>query len=63
MAKLEVEMKELREMVKEVSRKLDSLIRERETAAIMIMAQDSLKDFLMNEPDLYSRKDIKVAYR
>lgn len=63
MAKLEVEMKEIREMIKEVSRKIDSLIHERETTAMMIMSQDSLRDFLMSEPNLYSRKDLSRPTR
>ena len=62
MAKLEVELKQIREIVNEVSRNIDSLLEDRETAAMMIMSQESLRDFLAGEPDLYSTKDLKVAY-
>ena len=48
-AKLEVELKQIREIVNEVSRNIDSLLEDRETAAMMLMSQP-LRDFLAGEP-------------
>lgn len=60
---IEIEIKEIKEMLEELSKKLDALIQDRETLAMMTVSQQSLKDFFSGEPDLYSVKDVKVAYR
>jgi len=60
---IEVEIREIKEMLDELSRKIDMLVQDRETLAMMVTSQQSLKDFLANEPDLYSMRDIKVRYR
>lgn len=60
---IEVEIKEIKVMLGALNKKLDELVQERETTAMMIMSQHSLKDFLATEPDLYSTKDVKVAYK
>jgi len=60
---IEVEIKEIKNMLGELSMKLDALIQDRETLAMMIISERALKDFLASEPDLYSPRDVKVAYR
>ncbi len=60
---IEVEIKEIKEMLQQLHKKLDGLVQDRETLAMMTMSQQSLKDFLASEPDLYSAKDVKVTYR
>jgi hypothetical protein len=60
---IEVEIKEIKEILGQLSRKLDALVLDQETLGIMIASEQSLKDFLTGEPDLYSTKDLKVAYR
>jgi hypothetical protein len=60
---IEVEIKEIKEILGELSKKLDALVLDQETLGIMIASEQSLKDFLVSEPDLYSTKDLKVAYR
>jgi hypothetical protein len=60
---IEVEIKEIKTMLGEVSMKLDALIQDRETLTMMIISERALKDFLASEPDLYSMRDVKVAYR
>jgi hypothetical protein len=47
-------MQEIKNMLGELSKKLDLLIQDRETLAIMILSLYSLKEFLTGEPDLYS---------
>lgn len=60
---IEVEIREIKTMLGEVSMKLDALIQDRETLTMMIISERALKDFLASEPDLYSARDVKVAYR
>jgi len=60
---IEVEIKEIKEMLQQLHKKLDGLVQDRETLAMMTMSQQSLKDFLASEPDLYSARDVKVTYR
>ena len=33
------------------------------TKSLMILSEQSLHDFLANEPDIYTVKDLKVRYR
>jgi hypothetical protein len=60
---IEVEIKEIKNMLGELSMKLDALIQNRETLTMMTISERALKDFLSGEPDLYSSRDVKVAYR
>ena len=60
---IEVEIKEIKEMLEALHKKLDALAQDRETQAMMVISQQSLRDFLANEQDLYSVKDLRVAYR
>lgn len=57
---IEVELKEIKSLLSEVNKKLDSLLEERETAALMVLEEQSLKDFLEKEPDIYTVKDIRA---
>lgn len=38
------------------------LIEDRETLALMMLSEKSLKKFLEEEPDVYSINDIRVKY-
>jgi len=60
---IEVEIKEIKEMLQKLNRRLDSLVQDREALAMMAISQQSLADFLTGETDLYSVKDLKVTYR
>lgn len=60
---IEVGIREIKERLDELSRKIDTLVQDRETLAKIVTSQHSLRDFLANEPDLYSMRDIKVRYR
>jgi len=50
-------------MLQKLNRRFDALVQDRETLALMAISQESLKEFLASEPDLYSTGDVKVAYR
>ena len=60
---IEVEIREIKEILEKLYKRLDALVEDRETLAMMTISQQSLKDFLASEPDLYSVKDVKVPYR
>jgi hypothetical protein len=57
---IEVDLREIKSLLSEVSKKLDSLLEERETEAITVLEEQALKNFLEEEPDIYSVKDIKA---
>ncbi len=57
---LEAELADIKRLLTEISRKLDELLEEKEITAIMNLSEVSLKDFLENEPDIYSIEDVKV---
>jgi len=56
---LEAEIKEIRRLLETLNQKLDALISESEAHAIMRLSEDSLRGFLSEEPDLYTRGDLK----
>lgn len=59
---IEVDIKEIKDLLSTLNKKIDTLIENRETLTIMMLAEKSLKDFLEKEPDIYSVKDVKVRY-
>ncbi|MGB9760625.1 MAG: hypothetical protein ACPLZG_12420 [Thermoproteota archaeon] len=59
---VEVDLKEIKELLSSLSRKIDMLIEDRETLALMMLSEKSLKGFFEGEPDIYSIKDIRVKY-
>ena len=60
---IEVDVKEIKELLSALNKKLDMLIETRETLSLMMLAEKSLKEFLEREPEIYSTEDIKVRYR
>ena len=60
---IETELADIKKLLIEISRKLDELLEEKEITAIMKLSEVSLKDFLEDEPDIYSIEDVKVRYR
>jgi hypothetical protein len=60
---IEVDLREIKNLLSALNKKIDMLIEDKETLSLMTLAGKSLKDFLQKEPDVYSIKDIKVRYR
>jgi hypothetical protein len=60
---IEVDLKEIKSLLSEVNKKLDVLLEEKETLAVMALAEKSLKNFLEKEPDIYTVKDIKAKVK
>ena len=59
---VEVDIKDIKEILSALNSKIDMLIENRETLSLMMLAERSLKGFLEKEPDIYSIDDIKVRY-
>ena len=55
-------MKEIKNLLSMLNKKIDLLIESRETLGLMFLAEKSLKTFLSEEPEVYSIKDVKVRY-
>lgn len=60
---IEVDLKEIKSLLSQVSSKLDLLLEEKDTFALMALEEKSLKAFLESEPDVYSVKDLKVKVK
>ena len=60
--KVEAELREIKQHLMELSKKLDELVYAREVVAMMKLSEKSLK-FLEDEPDVYSVEDLRVRYQ
>jgi predicted nucleotidyltransferase len=60
---IEVDLKEIKNLLSELNKKIDVLLEEKETLAVMALAEKSLKDFLEKEPDIYTVKDVKAKVK
>ncbi|EJG06303.1 hypothetical protein Metli_0333 [Methanofollis liminatans DSM 4140] len=63
MTGIEADVREIKESIRMLTEKIDELLHERETAAMMKLSERSLSAFLEEEPDLYAVRDLKVVYR
>ena len=57
---IEVELKEIKSLLFLLKQKMDVLLEEKETLAMMGLSEKSLKDFFAKEPGIYTIKDIKA---
>jgi hypothetical protein len=60
---IEVDLKEIKSLLLEVNSKLDSLLEEKGSCALVALEENSLKGFLEGEPDIYSVIDIKAKVK
>ncbi len=60
---IEVEIKDMKKQLAEISKKLDELLYEREIISLMKISEKSLSEFLENEPDIYKMNDLKKRYK
>jgi len=63
MMNIEAEVRDIKEHIVEISKKIDELLQERETASMMKLAERSLSRFVESEPDIYRIEDLKVRYK
>lgn len=54
---------EMRQMLIDISRRIDDVLDEDVTAALMKLSEKSILELYENEPDLYSIADLKVRYK
>ena len=57
---IETDLKEIRNLLSTLNKKIDVLIEDKENLPYMVLAEKSLKDFLEKEPDIYTVNDIKI---
>jgi len=55
---IETDLKEIRNLLSTLNKKIDVLIEDKENLPYMVLAEKSLKDFLEKEPDIYTVKDL-----
>jgi len=60
---IEAEVRDIKQHIIEISKKIDELLQERETVSIMKLAEGSLSKFVESEPDIYRTEDLKVRYK
>ena len=63
MMNIEAEVKDMKQHIIQISKKIDALLYERETVSMMKLAERSLRGFLESEPDIYKIEDLKVRYK
>jgi type III secretory pathway component EscV len=59
----DVDIQEIKQSIQELNRKFDELLEEKEVLSVMKISEEGLKDFIFEEPDIYSIKDLRVRYR
>jgi hypothetical protein len=57
------EVVEMKQMLIDISRKIDDVLDESMTAALMKLSEESILELYENEPDIYSVADLKVRYK
>ena len=60
---IEAEVRDMKEHIVEISKKIDELLQERETISMMKLAERSLARFVESEPDGYTTEDLKGRYK
>ena len=55
---IETDLKEIRNLLSTLNKKIDVLIEDKENLPYMVLAEKSLKDCLEKEPDIYTVKDL-----
>lgn len=63
MMNIEAEVRDMKQHIIEISKKMDELLYEREITAMMKLAERSLSGFLESEPDIYKVEDLKLRYK
>ncbi len=63
MMKIESEVKDIKQQLIEISKKIDDLMYEREITAMMKLTEKSLSGFFEDEKDIYEISDLKVRYK
>ena len=62
MTDMEANIKDIKQQMREISKKIDELVYVREISLFMKLSDRSLSEFSEDEPDVYSLNDLKVRY-
>lgn len=62
MMNIEAEVRDMKQYIIEISKKIDELLYEREIVSMMKLAETSLSGFLEGEPDIYRCFSNKESY-
>ena len=60
---IEAEVVEMKQMLIDISRRIDDVLDESMTEELMKLAEESILELYEDEPDLYSIADLKVRYK
>jgi hypothetical protein len=60
---IEAEVFEMKQMLIDISKRMDDMLDDSLTAAIMKLSEESILELYKDEPDLYSVADLKVRYK
>ena len=63
MMNIEAEVRDTKQRVIEISKKIDELMYEKEITAMMRLSEKSLSGFFDDEKDIYKISDLKVRYK
>ncbi len=60
---IEAEVVVMKQMLIDISRRIDDVLDESMTEELMKLSEESIMELYENEPDLYSVADLKVRYK
>ena len=60
---IEAEVVEMKQMLIDISRRIDDVLDESMTEELMKLSEDSILELYEDEPDIYSVADLKVRYK
>ncbi|MEK6552901.1 MAG: hypothetical protein AABZ54_05580 [Bacteroidota bacterium] len=63
MIRIEAEVRDIKQHLIEISKKIDDLMYDREITAMMKLTEKSLSGFFEDEKDIYEITDLKVHYK
>lgn len=60
---IEAEVKEMKQILIDIFKKMDDLLDERDTWGLMKQSEESISELYEGEPDLYSVEDLKIRFK
>jgi hypothetical protein len=60
---IEAEVVEMKQMLIDITRRIDDVLDESMTEELMKLSEESILELYEDEPDLYSLADLKVRYK
>ena len=57
------ELMRIEKKLEDIEKLLNELLEREENYTLMKLSEESLREFLADEPDIYSEEDLKVRYK